>query len=468
MMRRDTRIAGLDLLLRDAEVDGRITRIHIRRGRIAAIGPDLVVPRADVLEVADCAVIPGLHDHHVHIAALAAALTSVTVGPPVVHSESELRSALASAAAVPRDDGWIRAVGYHESVAGMLDRHNIDEMVRGCPVRVQYRTGTMWILNTVAIERLGLASLQHPGVERDEQGNPTGRVIGADDLLRKLGGWGSPNIRRATDLLLSFGVTGVTDATPFEDNSSAELIEHIRAPAPRIVVTGGPSLVYKAGRGPVKLIVADHALPSLDAITMGIRAARAQRRAVAVHCVSRIGLLLALAAWEEVGVLDGDRIEHGGIIDVAMLSQLVDLGLTVVTQPNFIAERGDQYLKDVESDDLPHLYRCGSLLAAGVRVAGGTDAPFGNPDPWRAMAAAVDRTTSEGVVLGPQERVTRARALDLFLGPLHDPGGPRRTLFVGAPADLCVLDAAMGDVLRDLAACRVCATIVDGRIAYAK
>ena len=69
---------------------------------------------------------------------------------------------------------------------------------------------------------------------------------------------------------------------------------------------------------------------------------------------------------------------------------------------------------NVEARDLPHLYRVKSWLAAGIATGGGTDAPFGRPDPWRSMRAAVERRTPQGFVLGPDERVFPETALALF------------------------------------------------------
>ena len=98
------------------------------------------------------------------------------------------------------------------------------------------------------------------------------------------------------------------------------------------------------------------------------------------------------------------------------------------------------------------------------RSAAATDAPYGPADPWRAMAAAVDRRTAAGVVLGSDERIAARRALDLFLGPPDAPAGPPRRIEVGAAADLCVLDRPLADALEDLAAVRVTATLVAGRL----
>ena len=71
--------------------------------------------------------------------------------------------------------------------------------------------------------------------------------------------------------------------------------------------------------------------------------------------------------------------------------QLAAAELTVVTQPHFISERGDQYLTDVDPEDQPWLYRLQGFLAADVPLAAGTDAPFGHWDPWRAIRSAPAR-----------------------------------------------------------------------------
>ncbi len=99
--------------------------------------------------------------------------------------------------------------------------------------------------------------------------------------------------------------------------------------------------------------------------------------------------MLALSAWEQVPAIDGDRIEHGSVLPVELLDRVRTLGLRIVTQPGFVLDRGDRYLAEVEHDDQPHLYRCRSLIDAGIPVAGSTDAPFGPEDPWQAVLAAM-------------------------------------------------------------------------------
>jgi predicted amidohydrolase YtcJ len=180
--------------------------------------------------------------------------------------------------------------------------------------------------------------------------------------------------------------------------------------------------------------------------------------------VTADALALLLAAWAEVGAWPTDRVEHGAVIPAAALPTLADLEVTVVTQPGFVAERGDRYRAEVDEGEQADLWRCATLLRSDVGVAGGTDAPYGPADPWRAMAAAVDRRTPSGAVLGEDEGLGPDRALGLLLGPAADPGGPARRIEPGAPADLCVLDRLRREAFADLAAVEVTASFVAGAV----
>ena len=136
----------------------------------------------------------------------------------------------------------------------------------------------------------------------------------------------------------------------------------------------------------------------------------------------------------------------------------------MVTQPAFVHDRGDDYLVEVEADDVAHLWPCRSLVDAGVDVGGSSDAPFGHPDPWRAMSAATTRRTLGGRMLGPEERIDPEAALRLYLAPLDDPGGPPRTLQQGGDADLVLLGVPLAEALQNPCADMVVATVCRGRL----
>jgi predicted amidohydrolase YtcJ len=92
--------------------------------------------------------------------------------------------------------------------------------------------------------------------------------------------------------------------------------------------------------------------------------------------------------------------------------------------------------------------------------------PFGQPDPWAAMRAAVHRTTPSGAVLGNDERISARTALTMFFGFPEQPTRAR-TLQPGEPGDLCVLSVSPETALAELDAGMVAATVIGGEIAYA-
>jgi predicted amidohydrolase YtcJ len=221
----------------------------------------------------------------------------------------------------------------------------------------------------------------------------------------------------------------------------------------------------KLALGPAKLHLHEAALPDLEATIYFVRQAHDQGRAVAVHCTTECELVFALAVLESAGSQLGDRIEHAGIAPDSALSEMKRLGLWAVSQPHFIAERGDQYSEQVEKRDLPLLYRLRSFLSAGVPLAGGSDAPFGAPDPWASMAAAVSRTTRSGFKMGADEALSAEEALALFLADPHDLTR-RRRIEPGARADLVLLDRPWEQARLRLSESDVRMTIGGGDILY--
>ena len=459
------------MLIRRAAVEGEIRDVRISGGRIEAI-EERLGPRAGepALDAEGGALLPGLHDHHVHLLALAAALESVPCGPPAVGDRAALAAALRSPASA-----YPRGVGYHESVAGALDRADLDVLVPDRPARVQHRSGALWMLNSRAIERLGLdRGIDAPGIERDAAGRATGRLFRLDRWLRaQLTRDEPPDLAAVGRLLARAGVTGVTDATADTDAGALALLEAAVASGAlpqRLAVMSGVTLPTPAHRGvaraQVKLVLDESALPSFEALRAAIADAHARGRGVAIHCVGRAELVLAARALTEAGPRADDRLEHAAVAPPALVELVAKTGAAVVTQPHFLEERGDDYLREVDAGDLPWLYRGRAWLDAGVRLAGGTDAPFGAPDPWRAIRAAVSRRTRVGVTLAEAERLAPERALALFLGPLHDPGGAPRRVAPSAPADLCLLDRSWQSAREEPSSAYVRATWRAGRLVY--
>ncbi|MFD3926996.1 amidohydrolase family protein [Streptomyces sp. NPDC058614] len=525
-MTGETTMTG-DLLLHGVELYGPQGRrgpvdCRVRDGVVAETGSRLrALPGEFVVRGNGGALLPGLADHHLHLMAMAAAHTSLDLSPL---PRDGVATALARAAA--GEDGWVRAVGYDDVLHGDLDRDTLDGWNRVVPVRVQHRSGALWLVNSPGLERLGAITAAHDGIERDGAGRPTGRLWRADAWMRGTLGGRPPSLRPVGARLAALGVTHVADATP--DAGAAEAVaEAVRrselpqrvmvmadgmdslasgspggsASGPAAGAAGGSasgpaggSAGGSAGRsasrsaggsasgsakesgdgsagarlsiGPVKLVVADHTLPDLDELARRIRRAHAGGRPVAVHCVTRTALALTLAAFDQAGGADGDRVEHCAVADLSAAEELAARGVRVVTQPTLVTRRGDDYWARAEPEDRPDLWRYAGLLRAGVLVAPSSDAPYGDPDPWACLRSASERLTPSGRVLGPDERTPAGTVLRGFLSPLHDPGGPPRQVVAGLSADLVLLDRPLAEALRAPDSAHVRATFIEGRVVY--
>ena len=246
----------------------------------------------------------------------------------------------------------------------------------------------------------------------------------------------------------ALGVTGFTDATPGQGpRDLAALVTasetgaipqrlHLMAP-----VGTAPPAARKVTLGPVKVMLDDPDLPPLDDLIAMIQAAHTEGREVAVHCVTLVQATWAVAAFEGVGPTTGsrrDRIEHGAVLSPAVIEHIRALGLTVVTQPGFVAARGDQYLTDVRSGGSGRSV-AGPVAARRRRVPSGRErCPLRSGRP-----VVVDASRRRA----PHHQRSRARprrtaaAIDraaLWTGRSDDPSRSR-TIEPGQPADLCVL-----------------------------
>lgn len=459
----------MTMLLRSVELGGDIVDVRISGGRIVQIGPGLSGDAA-IVEGRGGALIPGLADHHLHILATAARRTSVAID-----DVADIDTIAARLTAV-EGLGWIRAVGCPAALADTLTRDDLDVMMPDRPLRMQDQTGALWLLNGAALDRVlaGLDAGDWPAsVERDARGRPTGRIWRGDDWLRGRMEPDPPDLAPLGRELARYGVTALADASVSNDARSAALLaEAVRTgalPQRLMLMSAGPLAAPADGAftvGPVKLLIDTRALPPFDAMVANIADAHDRGRAVAVHCVTATELAFTLGAFAEAGCRDGDRIEHGSVIAPDAISAIREAGLRVVTQAGFIAARGDRYLRDVAAQDRPDLYRAASLLDAGIRVAGSSDAPYGPLDPWIGMATSIDRKAPSGAVVGALEGLTPRDALDRYLSPLDDPGGPVRRVAVGGPADLCLLGRPLDCVLAAPSSAHVRATWRDGTMIY--
>jgi predicted amidohydrolase YtcJ len=463
------------MLIKNAECLGRgRADIRISGGLVSEIAPNLPEQRGEeIIEAEGGLILPGLRDHHLHLYAAAAALNSVNCGPPYVTGPSDLGHTITTALARAKDAPWIRGIGYHESVAGTLDRQTLDRLSPAVPLRIQHRTGRLWVFNTAGLRTLGVFENSMDDPFERAGGQLTGRLYDGDEWLKVRANQGPPSVAALSRMLASWGVVGVTDAGPHNDlgtltdlalaHARGELLQDVRVMGNETLDQPPHFDGVKAGE--LKFHLHEHDLPPFDQVCAAIQRSRGYGRRAAFHCTTRTELFFALGALEEATPLPGDRIEHASVTPDDALPIIKRLGVRVVTQPCFVATRGDSYMRDVDADDQPWLYRLSGFLSAGIPLAAASDAPFGSLSPWQAMQTAVTRKTYNGALLGPQEAITPEQALQLFTSDLERPGDPE-SIHAGGRADLCLLSMPWRDAREALDAVTVRATLSGGRGIY--
>lgn len=445
------------VLRRASTAPDRVEDLAVVDGRL--VEPSTVGADREEVELGGRIVVPGLADHHIHLFALAAAEQSVDLSPDALATDGGLLAALRRARQ-DKPTGWLRGIGYDVASSGPLDRYALDIANVG-PIRVQDRTGILWVLDTVGLDAaLPTEPRDWPyGIEH-RAGEPTGVLVRLDQWLGHRVPAETVDLSAVGRRLVAHGITAVTDAGAGNTAPDLRAFDDAQLPL-RVAAMTREVDERPVGRitlGPVKVLLDDADLPALDDLTARVDATHAAGRTVAVHCVSDASVVLALAA----GIGPGDRLEHGSLVPDDVLGVLAAAGPTVVLQPGLVWSRGDRYLSEIDPAEHAGLHRLASFQRAGLRVAASTDAPYGPDDPWLGVRAAVERCTSAGRPFGTDEAVTPAEAVHLFTGYLDDPARAR-TLRPGNAADLVVLD----DDWTDLASQPlVLTTVIAGRLVH--
>ncbi len=492
-----------DLVLHEGQILGHpeSDSVAVGAGAIVACGPfgdlkAMVGPRTHLIRLAGRTVAPGFIDSHLHFLEAAAAVTGVSVWR--CRTIADLLADLRVAASKTPPGNWLRAFGCDEAL--IRERRGptlqeLDQAVPRNPLRLRHQTLHASWLNSRALKQVKLDSPDFkapPGafIERDAEGRPAGLVAGMEEWI----GAGLPLVTaaelesRARTLsreLASAGVTAFTDATVKNGPDEVQLFARLaqsRAIGQRIGLMVGARHLETAEQAAADASQAGVRLAGIKFMPGGAHGPGAIARRVATalargfdcafHVTEVEELDWALSTIEAARSSFGDaggavcRIEHGGLIPPDYIERLAAVGAWVVTNPGFVYYRGAKYAG--EPGLAASLYRARSLAAAGINLAGATDAPVTPARPLAAVAAAIARSSIEGYELAPDEALAAPDALALFTV-----AGARLArlragaIAVGQLADLIVLPKMPLELgPAELLNLPVDITIIGGRVVY--
>ena len=163
------------------------------------------------------------------------------------------------------------------------------------------------------------------------------------------------------------------------------------------------------------------------------------------------------------------RIEHGGNNwnTKERLEKIKELDIILATNPHFITRIGDAYRSYLGDERMGDAFRFRTLLDMGIKLTAGADADY---PPLEGIMCCVTKTTREGHVFTPEERLTPLEAIRLFTmdnaygGFEEDIKG---SIEAGKLADMVILSdnptTVPADEIKDI---EVDVTIIDGKIVY--
>jgi predicted amidohydrolase YtcJ len=468
--------------------------------RIAAVLDDPADAPAGArrIDLAGACVLPGLVDAHVHFPSWALARRELRLFGCRSLAEA-LERVQHAAGTVPRG-GWLRGRGWRdESWTEKPTRQALDAVAPGVRIALRAHDGhSLWLSSAALAAAEGDLAVPGGVVETDDVGEPTG-------ILREESAWrfhdahaGASHaetldaMRAALPAAAAAGVTGVHDKDggrgalelfqALSDNGELTLRVWQSVPGGRLVDEAiAPQLDDPMLRvGYVKAFM-DGTLGSSTArlldgsgveITSSARLGELIRRAeragfaVAVHAIGDQANRDALDAFAAAATPGArHRIEHAQCIAPEDIARFAALGIAASVQ--YTHATSDRDLAErLWADRLDHAYPFRSLLAAGVRLAGGSDAPVEELDPLAGLRAAVLRTDSERPPWRPEQAIPAAAALESFtVAPawLSFAEDRRGRLRAGFDADLTLLDRdPLADPPASLAGAHVVATMVAG------
>lgn len=429
-------------------LDGRVTITGTRAEVMAAAAPG-----ARVVDAGTAAVIPGLHDFHIHLVGLARTRTGVSLDDAA--DGSDLLARLRAAAERLEPGEWLTGRGWSEARLTNVAPEALEAAVGDRPAFLSSHDGhSAWA--SAAARRRGRVSATTTDprggrIERLPSGEPSGilRETALDlvaGLVPRLQGEAlRPALEATLAELRSYGLTGASEAGDYTDRNGigadADLgdsystltdlagvldgrfrmtlgipVDAIPAAAARGLRTGAPLAGRQTMRFGWAKEYADGALGSgtaalfhprscgdedpgilrvepaeLDAL---FAAARPVGIGLAIHAIGDRAAATVLDAVERApsrrpGV-PRDRMEHLQLVRAADRRRLAALGVIASIQPIHAAADRD-LVDECWEGRQDDAYAWRGLVEAGALLAAGSDAPVESVNPWLGVFAALHR-----------------------------------------------------------------------------
>jgi predicted amidohydrolase YtcJ len=422
-------------------------------------------------DLAGRTLVPGFNEAHNHMIGYGTALGHIDAGFPAVRSIADIVAAVAERAARTSPGEWIIGRGYDDNKLDEKrhpNRHDLDAATTRHPVMIVNGSGHLSAVNSEALRLAGVtASTPDPTgghFVRDKHGEATGvlhetaqepirsciPVPTVEDYVESL--------RRCNDAYVAAGITSSQDAgstTPdqvrayqlavergvLKLRTSMMIREHLLPHVLGLGISQGMGN-ERLRVGPIKLFIDGSLIGRTAAVTVPfendprddnlgltmmpkeqfedyVMQAHTAGYQVAVHAIGDRGIDWVLDAYEKALTAHPradhrHRIEHCGICRPDILDRIQQLGVIPVSQPVFIIEYGDGFIRHLGMERIQLTYPFRSFLERGIRLVFSSDCPVSHYAPLKSIQAAVTERTGSGASYALEEAVTVEEALEMY------------------------------------------------------
>ncbi|PKG25288.1 amidohydrolase [Niallia nealsonii] len=197
---------------------------------------------------------------------------------------------------------------------------------------------------------------------------------------------------------------------------------------------------------------------------------------IAAHAIGDTAVEMMVDCIEHVTSLDNrknhrHRIEHASVTSKELLKRIKDLEIVVIPNPAFLYPFGEEYVNNI-GERAQSMFPIRSFLDYGIMVAAGSDSPVTEYNPIIGIYELVNRRTKNGLLIGPEERITIEEAIKIFTYNGAYASFEEQTkgsIEPGKLADLVVIDQS---ILRcpseDILHVKVEMTVFNGEIVYVR
>jgi len=196
---------------------------------------------------------------------------------------------------------------------------------------------------------------------------------------------------------------------------------------------------------------------------------------VAIHAIGDRAIEMCLDAYRAAQQAfprqnTRHRIEHCGILRPDLIQRLVDQEVIPVSQPVFIREYGDGFIRHLGRERVELTYPFRSLLDAGLPLVFSSDCPVSAYPPLVSIQASVEEKTNRGTTYVPDEAITAREAMRCYMHNAAYAGWTENQLGVidaGYLADFTILANDPADVPpHEIDRIPVVGTVIGGKMVY--